>query len=78
MTALLPTKYVPIDHSLIGVSSVLLETISQNDTVSSLWEKVSRDKRIRTFDRFADALSLLFAANLIELEGGILVSRRSS
>ena len=25
MTALLPTKYVPIDHSLIGVSSVLLE-----------------------------------------------------
>jgi hypothetical protein len=77
MTAL-PNRYVPIDYSVIGLSSMLLEVMSQNETVSSLWEKVSSDEKIRTFDRFADALSLLFAARLIDLEGGVIVSRRSS
>ncbi len=61
MTAL-PNRYVPIDYSVVGLSSMLLEVMSQNETVSSLWEKVSSDEKIRTFDRFADALSLLFAA----------------
>jgi hypothetical protein len=76
MTAL-PNRYVPIDYSVVGLSSMLLEVMSQNETVSSLWEKVSSDDKIRTFDRFADALSLLFAAKLIDLEDGIIVSHRS-
>ena len=77
MTAL-PNRYVPIDYSMIGLSSMLLDVMSQNETVSSLWEKVSSDEKIRTFDRFADALGLLFAARLIDLEGGVIVSYRSS
>ncbi|MDD1522941.1 MULTISPECIES: ABC-three component system middle component 6 [Bradyrhizobium] len=77
MTAL-PNRYVPIDYSIVGLSSTLLELVSQNETVSSLWEKVSADEKIRTFDRFADALSLLFAAGLIDLEGGVIVRPRSS
>jgi hypothetical protein len=77
MTAL-PNKYVPIDYSVIGLSSILLEALSQNETISSLWEKVATDKKIRTFDRFADALSLLFAARLIDLQGGIIVTHRPS
>jgi hypothetical protein len=76
MTAL-PNRYVPIDYSVVGLASMLLEVMSQNETVSSLWEKVSSDEKIRTFDRFADALSLLFAAKLIDLESGIIVSHRS-
>jgi hypothetical protein len=77
MTAL-PNRYVPIDYSIVGLSSMLLDVMSQNETISSLWEKVSADKKIRTFDRFADALSLLFAAKLIDLDGGIIVSQKSS
>jgi hypothetical protein len=77
MTAL-PNRYVPIDYSAVGLSSLLLETITQNETVSSLWEKVSSDEKIRTFDRFADALSLLFAARLIDFEGGVIVRYRPS
>jgi hypothetical protein len=77
MTAL-PNKYVPIDYSVVGLSSMLLEIMTQNETISSLWEKVANDKKIRTFDRFADALSLLFAAKLIDLKGGIIVAHRPS
>jgi hypothetical protein len=77
MTAL-PNRYVPIDYSVIGLASMLLDVMSQNDTISSLWEKVSADEKIRTFDRFADALSLLFAAKLIDFEGGIIVNFRAS
>jgi hypothetical protein len=68
----LPNKYVPLDYSMIGISSILLEAIASNETVSSLWEKVSTDQRIRTFDRFADGLSLLFAANLVDLRAGVI------
>jgi hypothetical protein len=68
----LPNKYVPLDYSMIGVSSILLESITSNETVSSLWEKVSTDQRIRTFDHFADGLSLLFAANLVDLRAGVI------
>lgn len=71
--SVLPNKFVPIEHSTVGVASLLFEAIAFNETVSSLWEKVSSDPRVRTFDRFADALGLLFAGNLIELRRGVIV-----
>lgn len=73
----LPNKYVPMDHSMIGVSSILIEVIDESETVSSLWDKVSKDQRIRTFDRFADGLSLLFATRLIDLRGGVIQRTKS-
>ena len=68
----LPNRYIPIDHSMLGLTALLIEQISSNDTVSSLWHKVSSDQRVRTFDRFADALSLGFAAGLILLNDGVI------
>ena len=71
MTAL-PNKYVSVDYSIIGLTAILLESLQPNDTVSSLWERVSQDRRIRTFDRFADAATLAFAGGLLELQSGVL------
>jgi hypothetical protein len=62
---------------MIGVSSILIEMIDESETVSSLWDKVSKDQRIRTFDRFADGLSLLFATRLIDLRGGVIHRTKS-
>ncbi len=62
---------------MIGVSSILIEVIDESETVSSLWDKVSKDQRIRTFDRFADGLSLLFATRLIDLRGGVIQRTKS-
>src|SRR5262249_49150524 len=56
----LPTKYVPIEYSIIGIASLLLSQMHANDTVSTLWDRVSGEPQVRTFDRYADALTLLF------------------
>jgi hypothetical protein len=68
-----PNKYIPVEFSILGVSSLLVESIASNDTVSMLWDRVQKDMRVRTFDRFADALTLLFAAQIIEIRSGIIL-----
>lgn len=68
-----PTKYVPIDYSTLGLAAFLLQRIGGNDTVSTLWEKVRGSDRIRTFDRFAEALTLLYALKILELKEGLLL-----
>lgn len=68
----LPNKYVPVEHSLVGLAAYLVATIGQNDTVSSLWDRVRHDDRVRTFDRFASGLTILFAGGLIALDQGVL------
>jgi hypothetical protein len=74
--SVLPNKYTPISYSLIGTASHIFESMNINDTISSLWDRVREDDRIRTFDRFADALALLFAGSMVTLDRGVL--RRSS
>jgi len=71
----LPTKYVPIEYSIIGIASLLLSQMHANDTVSTLWDRVSGEPQVRTFDRYADALTLLFAANLVDLRRGVLTPK---
>lgn len=73
---LLPTKYLPIDFSPVGVAATVLSEMRPNDTVSALWDRLRVNSHVRTFDRFADALTLLFAANLIALRKGVLLRRR--
>jgi hypothetical protein len=70
--SILPNKYVPVDYAIIGVASSLLSQLGSNDTVSSLWDRVCRQPQVRTFDRYAEALTLLFAANFIVLRQGII------
>jgi hypothetical protein len=68
----LPTKYVPIEFSVLGVAATIMAEMRSNDTVSSLWDRLAENPQVRTFDRFAAALTLLFAGSVISLEGGIL------
>jgi hypothetical protein len=68
----LPNKYVPISHSLLGVASFLAASIGHNDTVSTLWDRVRMDERVRTFDRFTEGLTLLHAGGMLLLDNGIL------
>lgn len=71
MTAF-PNKHVPVEQSLIGLSALLIAGLRPNDTVSSLWDRYRDDASIRTFDRFASALTILYAGGLIQLERGLL------
>lgn len=71
MTAL-PTKYVPVEHSMLGVAALLIEMLRPTDTVPALWDRAKVNQRIRSFDRFADGLTLLFAGGIIVLDRGVL------
>ncbi|TXM73465.1 hypothetical protein FV218_11380 [Methylobacterium sp. WL69] len=68
----LPSKYVPVEHSAVGVAAFLVASLGANDTVSSLWDRVRHDIRVRTFDRFAGALTMLFAGRIIFVDKGVL------
>jgi len=70
--SVLPNKYVPLDFSILGVASIVARAIQPNDTVSTLWDRLSSDEKVRTFDRFASALTLLFAIRILDLESGVL------
>lgn len=74
--SVLPTKYIPIDFSILGIAAALAAELRPNDTVSSLWDRVADNPQIRTFDRYAAALTLLYAGSLISNEGGILRKNR--
>jgi hypothetical protein len=71
----LPSKYVPVEYSSLGVAALLVERLAPNDTVSTLWDRCKADARVRTFDRFAAALSLLFAGGVVWLERGVISLR---
>ncbi|AOG02554.1 hypothetical protein BSY18_4154 (plasmid) [Blastomonas sp. RAC04] len=68
----LPSKYIPVEYSVVGVAAFLLAALRHNDTVSMLWDRVKHDARVRTFDRFANALTILFAGRVIMMEKGVL------
>lgn len=74
----LPSKYVPVEHSTVGVAAFLVTSLGTNDTVSSLWDRVRHDSRVRSFDRFASALTTLFAGRVILLDKGVLRLGRPS
>lgn len=68
----LPNKHVPVEHSLLGVAALLAANLQLNDTVSSLWDRCRDNARVRTFDRFAAALTLLYAGGMVILDRGLL------
>lgn len=68
----LPTKYVQIDYSLIGLTAIVVESLRPNDSISSLWDRLSSDERIRTFDRLVDAVTLGYAGGIIDIKDGVL------
>lgn len=68
----LPTKYVPITFSILGVCAVLADKLRPNDTVSTLWDRVRDNERVRTFDRFVEGLTLLYAGRIICMSKGVL------
>jgi len=70
--SILPNKYTPTSHSLIGVAAYLATSLKSNDTVSTLWDRVREDERVRTFDRFADGLTILYAVKVITMRKGVL------
>jgi len=54
------------------VGATILECLDEERTVTSAWYRAKECPNIRTFDRFALALDLLFSLGLVDFDRGLL------
>lgn len=69
---ILPNKNILLSNSLLGTGSKMLIELKFPQTISSLWENVRNDKKIKSFEKFVLTLDLLYSIGLIEIEEGII------
>ena len=68
---ILPTKHIPADRALLGLGARILRILRRPQTVSHLWEAVSRDGGARVpYDWFVLSLNLLYLVGAVEYVGG--------
>ena len=69
---ILPTKHInPLD-SLLGIGALILERLKTTKTVTQLWDEMREIPQIATFERLVLGLDLLYAMELVELDGGLI------
>ena len=79
---ILPTKRLSIESSLLGVGADILRLLHEPKSISRLWDELKnlravldvRGERL-TFEWFVLSLDLLFLAELVRLEHGVLIRR---
>lgn len=70
---ILPDKYLPIRHCLLGAGATLLGVISQGDlTVTGLWRRSRELPELESYDRFTLCLDLLYSMDLVRYEAGLV------
>ena len=65
---ILPNKYVSDYESLLGVGSVLLGNMTDDNSLTVLWERVKGSPNIGNYERYVLGLDLLFLLGLIEVK----------
>lgn len=67
-----PSKYIPIQDSLIGIAALLISLRAPKQTVTSLWIDFRHRRNDITFDTFLNALTLLFMIGKVNFQSGII------
>ena len=62
---ILPNKHLGLSRSVLGVGAILLKEMTDETTVSMLWERVRERPEIRTFELFLLCLDMLYALGLV-------------
>lgn len=78
---ILPNKYISLSDSLIGISSLVLETLSSNKmSIDELWDNFNRSirqnkkiKNIPTYNKFVLVINFMYMTNMINYtEKGVI------
>ena len=64
-------------ETLIGVGSVLLKHLSEEKTLSVLWEDVKNVSAVSNYGRFVQGLDLLFVLGLVEVRDNKIIKLES-
>lgn len=75
---ILPDKYIPSHHSLIGIGALIIRCLDRPKTVTVLWSELKAFPEVRTFERLVLSLDLLYIIGALDIEDGLLVKCRSS
>ncbi len=79
---ILPSKHRGLTRSLVGIGSIIILQLEHPQTVSSLWESVSKYAReslnqlTLTFFDFTASLDFLFLLGVVKTEDGLLIKER--
>lgn len=65
---ILPTKHLPIRHSLIGCGAQIMPHLKRARSLESLWSAVKSDKSIESFSKLMSTLNVLYLLGLVEFE----------
>lgn len=69
---ILPDKNIKLEYSLLNCGAILLNEISEPQTVSLLWDKVKCFDVLINYERFLLTLDYLYIINAITLENGLI------
>lgn len=64
---IMPTKYVNLSNSLLGIGSMILVSLDKPCSINNLWINFNLDKRCITFEKFVYALDFLFVLGLVKI-----------
>ncbi len=66
---ILPTKHIPVDHTLLWAGMEILKLVRQYPhTISELWKRVKTLSAVKTYQRFILTLDMLYVLGLISFK----------
>lgn len=69
----MPTKNIKLKYSLINCGAIILDALNEDDTVSSIWEKVSSGRILVNYDKFILSMDFLYMVGAIDYQNGLIV-----
>lgn len=69
---ILPDKNVLLSKSLVGIGYLIIDELSEPQTVTSLWDKLRKYELNLTFQKFVLTLDFLFSLEIIDIYNGLI------
>lgn len=67
----LPEKHISMSQSILGFGGIILNTLSEPQTIDMLWSKVESDfklKKYHSFNNLVLTVNFLYMLNLISID----------
>ena len=70
---ILPDRNIKLEYSLLNCGALILEEMSEPQTISLLWDKVKKHEALVNYEKFLITLDYLYMINAITLRDGLIV-----
>lgn len=70
---ILPDKNIKLEYSLLNCGAILLEEMTESQTLSILWDKAKKYEALVNYEKFLLTLDYLYLINAITIKDGLIV-----